>query len=611
MKKSKKRLLAFALAVLIAFSLTGCGNSSNTTTTDNTTNSTTPSSTESQDTSSTASSTDSGDTTQYTDPITLDVFNMNTAFSGEQAGWLGKYIKDRWNMTLNLIPNDGQADAKFQVLAASGNLADIVIFPNPGQNFQQAVAAGSLLYDISKDNAFATHMPYFNEHFPVAVERMKTFSSDGGLYGIPTRVSMMEPTQSQNATEVNFGVMIRYDYYLGAGSPALNTLDDLVPCLQKIAAAYPTNEAGNPTYAASIYNGMDGNAGMAHALAFEGLYGYDAIMPGSVLYVDSMAENSQDVLMSDSYYMKGLKFFFQLNQLGLLDPDSLTQTQSDASAKFSEGQILYSNWYWEAKNAFNNTDNVAAGKGYAMAPLKDQKISSPGFYPGGDNGPVIALGSKCKDVNRALDFIDWIYTPDGIMTLYNGAEGLTWEYDANNKPYMTDFGKQALPMNKVDVPAEWGGSTFADGFQQLSLYPVSNAETNPISGEAYKYANWSNTLASAMSNLDKLWSENMGGARYTKEYLVQNNMLSVIPGNTFTLPALSDDMKAMSDQVGNIIKQYSWKMVLAENEKEFNSLCTEMTSKAKDLGYDTLLAYYKDLLPTVHQARVDAVNSVK
>lgn len=543
----------------------------------------------------------------YAEHITIDVFNLNAADSGEQRGWFAKYVEDRWNMTLNIIANEGNASAKFQTLAASGNLGDLVIFSGPGQEFQQAMKAG-LLMDLS--GVLDENMPYFVEHFPVAVERMENFSGDGAMYGIPTRVSMESPLLSQNASEVDYGVMIRYDYYLGAGAPELTTIEDLIDCLEIMKEKYPTTEDGKVTYGASLHSGMDNAAGMQHAQTFFGVYGYQALTGDSIVYVDNMAQEYQHVLQEDSLYLRGLRFFYELNQRGLLDPDSITQSQTDASEKFRSGSVFYSNWYWEAKNQFNTQENVAAGIGYEMAPLQDQKISSTGFSPGGTNGPVLALGKDCKDVSRILDFLDWAYTPEGIMTLYNGPEGLTFEYDADGQPYLTEYGKSALPQNKVDVPAEWGGSNFADGFQKLNLYPVSNAETAPF-GEAYKYANWSSTLSEAMSNLDIIWSENMGGARYTKEYLVLNDMLSVIPGNTYTAPAMDTDMRTIRDQVGNILKQYSWQMIYAKDDAEYEALKETMVEMAKDLGYDELLEYYLSMRPGLEAARLESVNSVQ
>ena len=548
----------------------------------------------------------------FSAPVTIEVFNPGASMSGEQPGWFGKYVKDRWNMTFNIISAEGDANAKFQTLAASGNLGDLVVFTSPGQEFQQAMAAG-LLYDLSKDDAFARNMLYFAEHFPVAIGRMTgkfNNGEEGAMYGIPTRVSMESPTLSQNASEVDYGIMIRYDYYLGAGAPELNTFEDLIGALAAMKEKYPQTEDGKVTYGASIHNGMDNAAGIAHAQTLFGIYGYQALTGDSIVFVDNMAKEYQHVLQDGSLYFRGLRFFYELNQRGLLDPDSLTQNGNDASEKFRAGSVFYSNWYWEAKNAFNNMEHVSAGIGYVMAPLKDQKISSTGFSPGGTNGPVLALGKDGREADRILNFLDWSFTPEGVMTLYNGPEGLTFTYNADGHPVLTDFGKQALPQNKVDVPEEWGGSNFADGFQRLSLYPLSNAETG-LFGEAYKYANWSSTLAGAMSNLDKIWSEHMGGARYTKEYLVMNDMLSVIPGNTYTAPAMSTDMRTIRDQIGNIIKQYSWQMIFAKDDAEYEAIKETMIEMANDLGYEELLAHYLALRPELEAARQASVDSVK
>ena len=603
MKKPTVKALCLALALVLALAFSGCQSGE-------TSQSPGASQVDEQPDASQGDASTEKDPLDFSEPITMDLFNMSGSAAGEHPGWFGKFVKDGWNMTLNLIPNDGDGDAKFQTMSASGRLGDMIVFSNPGNNFQQAIKTGVLLLDLSKDDAFATYMPYFNEHFPKAVERMATFS-ESGLYGIPTRVSMMSPLETQNASEVEGALTLRYDSYLDAGAPLLTPLEDLIPCFEAMRQAHPTTESGKTTYAVSLHSESDGPAGMFHAEAIARLWGYRPIDTGAVLYVDNLAENTMHVLQEDGYYLRAIRFFYDLNQRGLLDPDSITQTSADVRAKFSEGQIFYSNFYWESKEAFNTPERTEANQGYELVVLQDQKSSSPGFYPGGDNGNILALGADCKDVPRALNFFDWAYTSDGVMTLYNGPEGLTWEYDDNGMPYLTEFGKEALPMNDVEVPEEWGGGTFSDGFQKLSLYPLSNAEIDPGFGEAYKYANWTSTLTNNMSNLDKLWSENMDGSRYTKEYLQDHDMLAVIPGNTYTIPAMETEMKATRDQVGNIIKQYSWQMIYASDDTEYEALKQEMIQMAEDLGYNTLLDYYNELLPKIHEARMEAVESAQ
>ena len=55
-----------------------------------------------------------------------------------------------------------------------------------------------------------------------------------------------------------------------------------------------------------------------------------------------------------------------------------------------------------------------------------------------------------------MEFINWLYTPEGMMTTLNGPEGLTWEMK-DGKAALTDFGKKAMRDSSQQVPAEFGG----------------------------------------------------------------------------------------------------------------------------------------------------------
>ncbi|MNW23293.1 hypothetical protein D3C71_2253020 [compost metagenome] len=57
------------------------------------------------------------------------------------------------------------------------------------------------------------------------------------------------------------------------------------------------------------------------------------------------------------------------------------------------------------------------------------------------------------------------------------------------------------------------------------------------------------------------------------------------------------------DQVGEVIKEMSWKMIYAKNDSEFNSLKEEMIRKAKDLGYEECVAFEEQAANTWFEAR--------
>lgn len=53
-----------------------------------------------------------------------------------------------------------------------------------------------------------------------------------------------------------------------------------------------------------------------------------------------------------------------------------------------------------------------------------------------------------------------------------------------------------------------------------------------------------------------------------------------------------DDLEIVITQIGEIVKKYSWQMVYAADEAEFESLWSTMTEQAKQLGLDDVTAYY-------------------
>ena len=93
---------------------------------------------------------------------------------------------------------------------------------------------------------------------------------------------------------------------------------------------YPETEDGTPTYAFSFFKDWDGNM-MNAAKQPCCFYGYDEF--GFVL-AKADGSDYQDLTQPDSIYTRVLKFYFDANQLGLVDPDSATQNYDSVSCMF-------------------------------------------------------------------------------------------------------------------------------------------------------------------------------------------------------------------------------------------------------------------------------------
>ncbi|WP_199621462.1 extracellular solute-binding protein [Paenibacillus alkalitolerans] len=526
--------------------------------------------------------------------ITITVFSMLANYAGEQPGWFAKMIKDKFNIKLNIIASNlAGGQQKIATMMAGGDLGDLVVFGSNGKDYQDAIKAG-LLLDWNKDGLLEKNGPDILKNAGQAVEaNKKQFGGGTAVYGIGHDVGIGEgPSEG---TTMTFGPDLRWDLYQKLGSPEIKTLDDYLPVLKKMQELEPKSDSGRPTYGFSLWSDWDGNY-MTLAKVIAQLHGYqegDGFNPAGLTLTSVNSDEWQGLLDENGYYFKGLKFYFDANQMGLLDPDSLTQKFSDASNKVKDGQVLFSLFPW-MDNVYNTPEHTAAGKGFALVPFADEKIVSYGMNPYGGNR-VWAIGSKAKDPARVMEFLNWLYTPEGILEANYGPKGLAWDIDDKGKPYVTEYGWKALPANAEPVPEEYGGGTFKDGMNQINNTTLKMSTINPETEEPYDYNLWTSTLNHDPDPVTKSWREAMG-VMTPKEYFEKNNKMAVMKAIfTGSAPATPPaDIQQKTSEIGKVIKEYSWKMVFAKNEDEYNKLKAELISKAKGLGYDDVVKYNVD-----------------
>lgn len=533
-------------------------------------------------------------TSSYKDFIVVDVFDFLANYQGIQSGWFAKVVKDKFNMELNIIaPNVASGgDTLFEVRTASGNVGDLIICSTENGDMQTLVDEG-LVIDMSSLLQDKEIM-----RFGLAISVLNDKLSEDGIYAIPTQISSLPPTKASEGLELTYGPYLRWDTYSSLGYPEMSTLEDLLPVLKEMQQKLPYTESGNPTYGFSFFRDWDGNL-MNAAKQPACFYGYDEL--GFVL-AKADGSDYQNILDSDSLYMRVLKFFNEAYRMGLIDPDSKNQTYNDVFEKFKDGAIFFSPWPWLGQSAYNTLDNKLKGKGYMFAPIDDLQIFSYGCNTEGNQKTVIAIGSQAEDPERLADFIDWLYSPEGIKNSAQpsggtaGPEGLTWEM-AEDGPYLTEFGIKALLDGGAEVPAEWGGGTWADGVSQLNFSPVSQNDVDP-NGYTYYYNLWPSVLEMEQSPLDIDWRKQMG-ADSTHEYLARNGKMIVAPGSSYVAPDMTSEIATKRNQCRNVIVDLSWEMVFAPDEDTFYSLMEDMQREAKAFGYDDV--YEVDLKNAMDQ----------
>lgn len=523
----------------------------------------------------------------YEEFIVVDVFDNQANFQGIQSGWFGELIKKKFNMELNIIaPNVASGgDTLFESRCAAGNLGDLVIFSADEGMLQDIVTAG-LIMDME---------PYIKDkeimQYKSAITKLNEDIMQEGIYAIPTEVSGQSPTEPSECLEPNYGPYIRWDLYKQLGYPKLETLEDLLPVLKQMQDLEPETEDGDKTYGFSFFKDWDDNLmnAIKQPCCF---YGYDE--SGFVL-VKADGSDYQSIIAGNSLYVRMLKFFFKANQMGLVDPESHTQDYNTYASKYADGQIFFSPWPWSAQPEYNTVSNKEQGKGYMLADIEDMTIYSYGCSPDGNSKMVVSIGAEAKDPQRMADFIDWLYSPEGIQANSAGSlsgtagpEGLCWTYGEDG-PVITEYGKQALFETNVEVPEEYGGGLWKDGISLLNVTSVSLGETDD-KGYPYMFQEWDSVQEMQETELDKEWRAVMG-ADTTMEYLIQNDKLLVSLGGSFTMESETIELTAIRKQCKNVIQKYSWEMVFAEDEAEFYELLLKMQNEVKGLDYDTILEF--------------------
>ncbi len=542
----------------------------------------------------------------YDEFIVVDVFDALANYQGIQSGWFAKIVKDKFNMELNIIaPNvAGGGDTLFDTRAAAGNVGDIVICDAEKGTLQDLVSAG-LIIDMNgmlKDKSIM--------RFEYAIRALNDPLGENVIYAIPSEISFHSPTLSCEALDLNYGPYLRWDIYAQIGYPEIATLEDLLPVLKQMQEIQPYSESGEPTYAFSFFKDWDGNL-MTAAKQPACLYGYDEY---GFLLLRADDFNYQSIIDEDSLYIRNLRLYFEANQMGLVDPESDDQNYQTVFEKYEDGQILYSPWPWLGQAAYNTSKHTLEGKGFMVAPILDMEVYSYGCRPEGNTKTVIAVGSGAQDPERMADFIDWLYSPEGIL-LNNaqptdataGPEGLTWEMTEDG-PVLTKFGEDVLINGEeIMVPEEYGEGTWADGVSMLNYKTVTLTDLDE-NGYPYAYNLWESVRSLRQNALWKDWSEFMG-ADSSIDYMEKNGQIVISPGCNFSTAADTSEITTIRSQCKSVIVEYSWRLVFAENEEEFQSLLKEMQDTVISLGYEQVLASDIENAKAYHEARIASVEN--
>ena len=516
--------------------------------------------------------------------VTLSAFVMQsvTGESGIWQGWGAQKLYDDLKIKINFDPTGNEVETKLQQYLVAGQLPDLIGLKGLDQANLAMDADMLLPLDEYKDQ-----LPnlFENELYADAIKYSEDFTSNdtGHLYVMPVAIG---PT-SYNS--YNWVPLLQWDAYKNVGMPEIDTLEDYLDVVEQMVAYKPTTELGEKVYGFSLFSDWDKVTALEiSTLSF--MYGIDTEYVSPLMETNVVTKETKSLLAEDSFYKRALKFYFEANQRGLLDPDSLSQTYSDVDSKFSAGRVMFSwfSWLTGSYNS-NNQNNEEKVDGMASVVAKDMKLYNAPYQSIGRNW-YFAISKDCSDVDAALELLNWLYDVDVCQYLSNGPEGVIWEYNENGEPGIIDWN----PVdNKADLlmPEDIGGGAFQDGVYPFNtLGPQAAAIMEDGYTMSYRY--WPETLKRNPSLMKQEVNEMLGGVTVLAEYLEANDMVANSTQAVNMITPASDDLEITITQIGEIVKKYSWQMVYASDEAEFESLWSEMVGQAEQLGLDQVTEYY-------------------
>ncbi|HEY5521724.1 MAG TPA: extracellular solute-binding protein [Desulfuromonadaceae bacterium] len=514
--------------------------------------------------------------------VQIEVFSASTA-STTAAGvydntWWGKILKEKIGVSLNVLPTGDQAAQKLQALMASGSLPDIVVF-NSTKDLQNAIR-GNMLVNLD-EHLDALPNVALNAAETLQFYRDNVSNGTGNAYGVPT--SGIGPTDL--GAEPNWGPYLRWDLFKQIGEPKIATYEDYLTVLADMQALQPTTEDGKKAYGLTLWKDWD-NYSMFMATEVGPTLGIDCgdqLGQLPFLQVDFNTGETLNTLDADSTYIQALKFYFKANQMGLLDPDSLTQTYDTAKSKITEGRVFFSWWSW-FNDAYNTIDHVDAEPptGFTAVLPENTKTLIASKITIGKQWPI-AISSATKNLDACLKYVDFMFSTEGLQLLYNGPEGVTWELGSNGKPQLTTEGWKYINDMTLELPE---GGTLGDGVRLLGMNPLSSATINPKTNDAIHYQAWESTKQYKIDHQTKLQKDwaSVTGYSSTIDYVVSKGMTTEIPIAQSMITPMTDEISALAARIGDIVKTSSWQMIFAKDEAEFQSLYDDMLTKAEGLG---------------------------
>lgn len=565
----RKRLLSLLLAVSMILSLAaGCAKGEQNTP---------------ETESSVSTSAEDGSKEQEAEPAqepTVLTFATIQQLQTEPVAWYETEVFQKIQEMANVKIEFQQYDAElFNLALASGDLPDLVA--GNVAKIDDVVNSGMALDLAPLLEEYAPNM--LLDMYAGTQEIVKTLKGgdENALYFVAPRIGV---EQAGGGVEPLRGYVARWDYYLEAGAPEINSDSDFVALIEQMVAAHPETETGEKVYGIGLPDSL--NYWYMRASFLKPTLGNIWTFSGSQ-YMSGFEDGELFNGYTDierSAYWTDMKFYQELYQNGLLDPDSFTQTTDEYAAKVKAGRYvtavlnegsLYSTVKETDPETLSGFMTIPSSNALTFA---DKKVLT-GYFP----TCYVFVNAKSENWEAALRLLNVIHDPDTQRMLWCGIEGENWNY-VDGVPTLTDEMLNMINNDKdalKKLGARLGVTAFLtteSSFIHPDGYPMDLLETDEM-------------RASAMTPIQKSVAEH-----YDVMYPGQAATALVDSGETIDLrndcgqltrtamPSMPTDISRILEKCNDILYRGIPNLVMAATDEEFANVQAQILSDLEAAG---------------------------
>ena len=583
MEKKIKRLLAATLTVcMIAVAFTGC---------------------QSNETASSGGSGDSSGTSSESsgsgEIITIQYYGGG-GNPQKYYEWQQEYFEEKIGVRVEALVKDKE---QLQPMVAAGNLPDMGHFTDSGDPTQ--LIKGGHVADLTE---YESMMPNYVENWPASVQYVKDFKSDGT--GKLYEVLLQQGTPDNYPINTGcYAANIRWDIYEKAGRPEVTDMYSYLDALKKMQEVYPKTEEGLPTYGMCLFPEWDSTE-MSCTKKYNTVTGTMESNLGYNLY-NILEDEVTPMIEKGSPYYDALKWLNTAQRMGLVDPDSTTQTYAVANAKAGEsGQALSSMW-GSYCDAYNTTDNVNGEnpRGYMPLIWDDQHpcVQSDTVI-GNVADPLFVSSTVSKEKQEAcVKFINLMFDEDACLTMYSGPQGELWD--------IVD-GKYQLVTENVEKMRANGEYTFSTGetcSNWWMAWGLRDATEHSKYGVPLAYSRTDEYTEAQLTDnkIVDMWQEFYGKERPIQVWR-ENDALCYNPEWKNFIEVMPDDLTEIQNNVKGVVTTLSWQAVMeAQTDEEFDALFDQMVSQCNDLGIQEIVAWGQEQITKARETIDQYVDMAK